>query len=218
MTRDIFINRLHFPVTALGPGRRIGIWFQGCSIHCPGCLSRDTWDFGRGRVPLEDVAGSLANWLPEADGITITGGEPFDQPGALETLLHWIRQEASFAGNILAFSGYPASELQRRFPDLLARLDAVVAGPYDEGFPQSLPLRGSGNQELVLLSATARERFEPWLATQRDVPPQLDIMWDGREFWMAGIPRRGDLPRLRQALAQHGFESRTSDQQAPSDG
>ncbi|MCT5046402.1 radical SAM protein, partial [Pseudomonas aeruginosa] len=27
----------------MGTGRRLGIWFQGCSIRCPGCISADTW-------------------------------------------------------------------------------------------------------------------------------------------------------------------------------
>ena len=39
----IALNRLHWPVTVLGPGRRVGIWMQGCSIGCRGCVSRDTW-------------------------------------------------------------------------------------------------------------------------------------------------------------------------------
>lgn len=42
----MILSRLHFPVTTLGPGRRIGVWFQGCSIRCAGCISRDTWETG----------------------------------------------------------------------------------------------------------------------------------------------------------------------------
>ena len=39
----LVVNRVHFPVTALGPGRRLGVWVQGCSIGCAGCLAHDTW-------------------------------------------------------------------------------------------------------------------------------------------------------------------------------
>ena len=46
----IAINKAHFPVTVLGPGRRIGIWLQGCSIHCKGCVSQDTWAADPGRT------------------------------------------------------------------------------------------------------------------------------------------------------------------------
>ena len=40
------LSRALFPVTTLGPGRRLGIWFQGCSIRCRGCISVDTWPPG----------------------------------------------------------------------------------------------------------------------------------------------------------------------------
>lgn len=43
---EIAINKIHFPVSTLGFGQRLGIWFQGCSIRCPGCISRDTWEGG----------------------------------------------------------------------------------------------------------------------------------------------------------------------------
>ena len=60
----IAINKAHYPVTVLGPGQRIGIWFQGCRIHCPGCVSQDTWAADPGkRMPLHelvDCAGALA--------------------------------------------------------------------------------------------------------------------------------------------------------------
>jgi anaerobic ribonucleoside-triphosphate reductase activating protein len=51
---NIALNKAHFPVTVLGPGRRIGLWLQGCSIRCAGCVSRDTWEAGAGHaMPIE---------------------------------------------------------------------------------------------------------------------------------------------------------------------
>ena len=52
------VSRLHFPVTTLGPGRRAAIWLQGCSIHCRGCVSRDTW------APAASMTGTavVADW------------------------------------------------------------------------------------------------------------------------------------------------------------
>ena len=91
MTASIALSRIHFPVTTLGPGRRIGIWFQGCSIRCPGCISMDTWAPGRGITTIDEVVNAVAQWLPVADGITISGGEPFDQPIALLDLLGRLR-------------------------------------------------------------------------------------------------------------------------------
>jgi anaerobic ribonucleoside-triphosphate reductase activating protein len=70
---------MHFPVTTLGPGRRVGVWLQGCSIRCQGCISVDTWIKDRGITTVDEVVTALQLWLSRADGITVSGGEPFDQ-------------------------------------------------------------------------------------------------------------------------------------------
>ena len=54
MSDQIGLNRVHFPVTALGPGRRVGIWLQGCSIRCPGCMSLDTWAPAAATMPVPE--------------------------------------------------------------------------------------------------------------------------------------------------------------------
>src|SRR3546814_9784731 len=63
----IAVSRLHFPVTALGPGRRIGLWLQGCSIRCPGCISVDTWAHDAGHVPLSYLTERIEGLAGEAD-------------------------------------------------------------------------------------------------------------------------------------------------------
>jgi anaerobic ribonucleoside-triphosphate reductase activating protein len=97
----ISLSKLHFPITALGPGRRIGIWFQGCSIRCAGCMSRDTWAFTRDGEPVETVLKRMEPWFAEADGITISGGEPFDQADGLLALLAGFRK--CFDGDVLTY-------------------------------------------------------------------------------------------------------------------
>ena len=93
------LSKLHFPITALGPGRRIGLWLQGCSIRCSGCMSRDTWEFSDESHRVEVLLERVTPWLAEADGITISGGEPFDQPEGLLSFLVGLRER--FRGDIL---------------------------------------------------------------------------------------------------------------------
>jgi anaerobic ribonucleoside-triphosphate reductase activating protein len=69
----LFLSRVHYPITTLGHGRRVGIWFQGCSRHCPGCVSADTWTPGLGETTVEELLVAMKPWLVEADGVTITG-------------------------------------------------------------------------------------------------------------------------------------------------
>src|SRR4051812_39296619 len=119
------ISRLHFPVRTLGPGLRVGIWFQGCSIRCPGCVSMDTWDSRRGGTTVEAVLDAVTPWLPAADGITVSGGEPFDQPEALRVLLSALRER--HCGDCLVYSGYPIEEL--KLDSFVGLIDALIADP-----------------------------------------------------------------------------------------
>ncbi|MEU1950135.1 4Fe-4S cluster-binding domain-containing protein, partial [Streptomyces sp. NPDC020125] len=82
-------NQTHFPVETLGPGRRLGIWTQGCGLACAGCMSRHTWDpLGGASRTVPSLVGLWREALARgADGLTVSGGEPLDQPAALEALL-----------------------------------------------------------------------------------------------------------------------------------
>ena len=39
----MYIARILYPVETLGPGKRIGIWFCGCSKACKGCSNPELW-------------------------------------------------------------------------------------------------------------------------------------------------------------------------------
>ena len=123
MTNAIAISRLHFPVTTLGPGRRIGIWLQGCSIHCPGCISKDTWDPDQGWTSVHSVIAAVQHWMPDAQGITISGGEPLDQPVALRVLLQNLRRISDV--DVLVYSGYFFNQLTEWLVHLILILTAI---------------------------------------------------------------------------------------------
>ena len=212
MTR-VAINKVHWPVMALGPGRRLGIWFQGCSIGCPGCLSLDTWatpeeTWTTVQRVLEAVDDPLREGL---DGVTISGGEPFDQPLALLELVRGLRalvdagvgDESKRELDILCYSGRPLGQLRSRYQTVLAEMDAVISDPFSKQRPTGLPWRGSDNQRLTLLSGLARSRYTPdALAGEKKTALQFDVSSDG--IWMIGVPREGDLERVEQRLAAAG--------------
>ncbi len=208
----IALSRIHFPVTTLGPGRRVGVWVQGCSIRCPGCISADTWGHGRGMTTVEAVVQAVGPWLEEADGITISGGEPFDQPEALLALLRALR--ARTLTDVLVYSGHPVEAIAPWLTVADGLIDALISDPYLDDAPQTLPLRGSDNQRLHLLTDLGRRRFtaseQPFRVPER----RFDVMFDADgQVFLAGIPPRGDLARLRAALAAAGHAAWTS--QAP---
>lgn len=203
------LNKAHYPVTALGPGRRIGIWTQGCSIRCPGCVSLDTWKADRSKGIEIDA---LIAWCRRVgaegfDGVTISGGEPFDQPkplGALlDGLLRWRRtQERPF--DILCYSGYRLERLRKEHAKLLARIDALICDPYVERLATERPWRGSDNQRLVPLTPLGQARYGAFVDAADGLPKRFQIVADGQRLWFVGIPHRGDLGRIEQACAERG--------------
>lgn len=204
----VSVSRTHFPVTTLGPGRRVGVWLQGCSLGCPGCISVDTWRHGLGVVDLDDLLDVVALHAGAADGLTVSGGEPFEQPEALAALLR--RWRALSDRSSFVFTGW---ELDAVAPWLDAHsdlIDAVMTGPFRLDAPQTLALRGSDNQRLHVLTPLGAE----FLAFDRPAVPadrRLDVMFDEEgDAWMAGIPARGDVLRLRRALAGVGHRASTS--------
>lgn len=205
---QVAISRLHFPVTALGPGRRLGVWFQGCSIRCPGCISRDTWEADAGMAPMEELL-AHATEHAAADGLTVSGGEPFDQPEALAVLLaHWRRVST---GSVLVFTGHEDGTVKPWLEANPGLIDALVVGPYRSDAPQTLALRGSDNQQLLILT----KQGLGFAAYEREAGPgdrRLDVMFDeDGDAWFAGIPARDALGRLRRALSAEGHSATTSD-------
>ncbi len=203
----ILLNKAHFPVTVLGPGRRVGLWLQGCTIRCRGCISRDTWPADPATaVEVDDVLEWVRGLPPDdVDGVTVSGGEPFDQPEALGALLAGLddwRRGLGRPVDLLAYSGRPLAELRARFAGLLGLLDAVVPEPFVQAAPTDEALRGSANQQVVALTPLARDRYTAALAAQRSAI-QVDV--DDETIWFIGIPRQGDLRRMKEQAASAGI-------------
>lgn len=206
---DLSLSRVHFPVTTLGPGRRLGIWFQGCSIRCPGCISADTWGPGQRRLSPAQLLEQITPWLHEAEGITISGGEPFDQFDTLIRLLQGLRRLSQV--DILVYSGYSLEQLREQLSQANGLIDALISDPYDEALSQSMALRGSDNQRLNLLTPLGRTRLGDYERPLKPTDKALDLMFDETgSVWMAGIPRRGDLLRLRDLLQDQGHQLQIS--------
>jgi anaerobic ribonucleoside-triphosphate reductase activating protein len=199
----LYINRIAFPVTALGFGRRLGVWLQGCSIGCPGCMSPELQAFDPARIIsaaelfklLEGYAGQ------NPDGLTVSGGEPFEQPEGLEMLLDIWTQLGS--GDVVVYSGYEFSQLHATNQKLLDRIDILIDGQFVETLPTEKVFRGSDNQRIHLLSRRSRERygcidFERQTYNQGTRRMQFDFK--NGEVVIIGIPRRGDLERLRTEM------------------
>ncbi|WP_034069542.1 4Fe-4S cluster-binding domain-containing protein, partial [Pseudomonas aeruginosa] len=144
-------------------------------------------------------------WLEQAEGITVSGGEPFEQFAALLALLGELRQRSR--ADILVYSGYPLEHLHAQLEQAAGLIDALISDPYQQHAEQSLALRGSDNQRLSLLTELGRARLGGYQRPLREDDKALDLMFDhDGSVWMAGIPRRDDLLRLQDLLREQGHQ------------
>jgi anaerobic ribonucleoside-triphosphate reductase activating protein len=208
------ISRIHFPVTALGPGRRFGIWVQGCPLACRGCVSRDTWDpTGGDDMNVAELAGLWRRAVAAgADGLTVSGGEPLAQPAPLADLLAAADQaraardpggDGGDQPDILVYTGYERSEFDAAQRAALDHVDALITGRYDAAQPTTLLWRGSANQRIIPLTPLGRRRYAPFLDHRPDQPPIQLAVTDG-DVWFIGVPRPGGMARLERRLRERG--------------
>jgi anaerobic ribonucleoside-triphosphate reductase activating protein len=137
---------------ANGPGARFVVWFQGCTLGCPGCFNPTTHDPAAGRgVALDELIDELTRARPGIEGLSLSGGEPLQQPAAARALLDAAR---ALGLSTLAFSGYTIDEIRGLpgGPEVLARLDVLIDGRYVARDRLATGLRGSANQRIQLLT------------------------------------------------------------------
>lgn len=134
-----------------GPGLRYVVFVQGCPHHCPGCHNPETWDFnGGGEIDAFDLVQEMAA-NPLLSGLTLSGGEPFDQPEASM----WLAVHARLQGkNVWCYTGYTWEEIleknSQEWNNLLRAVDVLVDGPFiQEQKSLDLDYRGSRNQRLI---------------------------------------------------------------------
>ncbi|MGW3563810.1 4Fe-4S cluster-binding domain-containing protein [Streptomyces sp. NPDC000941] len=205
------VSQTHFPVETLGPGRRLGIWLQGCGLACAGCMSRHTWDPQGGTS--RTVASLLDLWRAAladgADGLTVSGGEPLDQPAGLAALLAGAAEARAASGrevDFLLYTGYEEEEVERDPARSAAvhHADVVVTGRFRVAEPTELIWRGSANQRMLPRTALGRARYQEHLARTAS-GSRLQVVEGEGDVRLYGVPRRGELAALERRLRRVGI-------------
>lgn len=188
MCRNILVRFWHFPVVTLGPGKRLGIWFQGCSIHCKGCIAPENQPFDENfSVPIEKFISEIVVALPQADGITISGGEPLDQPDALYNFLRELNAQGM--QDILIYSGYHKHEVFEKIPELPDMIAALISEPFIEGDITKSVWKGSDNQIITIFREKFRNSYECWCCnTERN----MQLVRKSTGYYILGIPKQNN--------------------------
>ncbi|MEL6674557.1 MAG: 4Fe-4S single cluster domain-containing protein [Bacteroidota bacterium] len=199
---QLILNRIQWPVYNLGPGKRMGLWVQGCSLGCKGCINPALWTQEQGQaVPIPQLVHAIASQEDAIEGITISGGEPFEQYPALMAFCAFLKKRTSL--NIYVFSGYRLEELLDKYPDqiFLKYVDFLMDGRYEGENHDDQNVRGSLNQQLYEIKAGVARPIPPFPTSSKW---SLKVE-DDQTVFMSGIPRKGELQKIRQALAAQGI-------------
>lgn len=149
---SIWLYRIYHNSVVDGPGRRSVIQTVGCSIRCTECLVPQTHSRENGDLVLvSSVIAEVVSHRYEHDGVTILGGEPFDQPESVAELVSRLKNHGL---HVTVYSGYTIDQLiQMRLPSIdyiLTHIDLLIDGPFiSEMRDAAGEYRGSRNQRLI---------------------------------------------------------------------
>ncbi|MCC7307403.1 MAG: 4Fe-4S cluster-binding domain-containing protein [Acidobacteria bacterium] len=151
-SQSIWLYRIYHNSVVDGPGRRIVIQVAGCSIRCPGCYVPETHNRQNGRlVRVPSIVEEIKQNINEHDGVTILGGEPFDQPGPVAEIVYQLRR---LGIHITVYSGNTIATLLKQgnanIHYILTHIDLLIDGPFIQSLTRNAgEYRGSQNQRLI---------------------------------------------------------------------
>ncbi len=149
------------------------IWTQGCAKGCRGCFNPETWKFEGGYLrAVIELANDVFEVNPE--GVTLTGGDPFEQPEALYDFLQLIDTSEDFEEGdlqlalpkgIICFTGYTLEEIfelpgsgGEAARKCLKYIVLLFDGRFEEQLRVDHVLAGSSNQRFHFLDKPGRGR------------------------------------------------------------
>ena len=110
-----------------GHGKRVVIWFSGCSLRCKGCINSHLWNKNAGREYTTEILLEEIYSLGDFDGVTYIGGEPLEQGKDLVSLSQKLINAKK---DIVLFTGYELEELAEEKLEVCNLSSVVICGRY----------------------------------------------------------------------------------------
>ncbi|MFI5914125.1 4Fe-4S single cluster domain-containing protein [Dactylosporangium sp. NPDC051541] len=168
LSESLLIHAVVARSRANGPGERMAVWVQGCSLACAGCFNPETHHGGAGERRSVDGLVALAAGLG-VEGVTLTGGEPLEQPDGVAAFGAELKRRTGLG--LIILTGYSRREIEADPARLRAVADAdlVVAGRYQRRAHLGGALRGSVNKVYWW-------RTERYRRADLDAVPELEVI------------------------------------------
>lgn len=135
-----------------GEGIRKVIFAQGCKHNCEGCFNPHTHSFEDGMICDTDKIIESINNDKFIDGVTFSGGDPFEQPLAFAEIAKNVNV------NIWCYTGYKfefiVEEIKNgnrpEWAELIGYIDYLVDGKFEkDNTGGEHKFRGSANQRIL---------------------------------------------------------------------
>ena len=137
-----------------GDGIRKVIFAQGCKHNCKGCFNPETHDFNGGYLCDTDKIIKRINEDYMIDGVTFSGGDPFEQAPAFAEIANHLNKNLT----IWCYTGYTYEYILEHmnehegWKELIDNVDVLVDGEFEEDKKdRNLKHRGSSNQRIIKL-------------------------------------------------------------------
>ena len=151
-SQHIHLFRLYHDSTVDGFGRRSVVQVAGCSIRCAGCYVPETHERTNGRLTsIDEIIAEIDAHSNRHDGVSVLGGEPFDQAASLEILVEKLKAKNY---HVTLYTGYTLESLLARDEEsvnwILEAVDLLIDGAFDRNLTKNAgEYRGSSNQRLI---------------------------------------------------------------------
>lgn len=140
-----------------GPGKRFTLWTQGCFKGCVNCFNPETWN-NKNNIVLStsEIFEMIKDF--ELDGVTITGGDPFEQEEELLELLILI-SSLSLSKGVIVFTGFTYDEIRENKirEKCCDYIDVLIDGRYEDKNRVTDCFKGSSNQNIIYFSSKIKE-------------------------------------------------------------
>lgn len=141
-----------------GPGIRLVVFAQGCKHNCLGCHNPETHSFEGGYLISIDEIIETIRKNPLLDGVTFSGGDPFEQAHTFGMLAKLVKEMGL---NVATYTGYRYEKILEKIEHkkdwdmLLKHSDIIVDGKYDKTKKKAdLKFIGSANQRIIDVKKT----------------------------------------------------------------
>ena len=183
--------------SVLGPYLRSALWVHGCCFSCEGCLAKEMNAGPFKEITAEELRDVFLN-VVDAEGITISGGEPFLQAEELATMLDEIKVKRNYG--VIIYTGFLKEELEKNNDNgvlrLLKHADILIDGHYIQELDDGKPYRGSSNQRIHLLTDRYESVFEDYYNGTNKRNIEIDVAKDN--VYMVGVPSKNGIEVWKQ--------------------